>query len=223
MGYYEGGWENNGINLNSVNSKANAGLITGIIGDVLGLLAIGDKGGAINKLLGGGCCGNRAEAEALIAQIMAQAQISELKSKDYTDKTAQTLFNQIYADNKELNGYLCAERNRITELKGQIETDKAKGEVALLKMQLDNERAFNAYRAETDKRIANCEASIPLVQERALNAVELERERRECADKTIVDYVNGTFLPVQVADVTVGTTSTARTIYNPLPCQKCCR
>lgn len=50
----------------------------------------------------------------------------------------------------------------------------------------------------------------------AQSAVALEAERRCCADNKIVSYVNGNFYPVSVADVTVGTTATAREIYNPL-------
>lgn len=46
--------------------------------------------------------------------------------------------------------------------------------------------------------------------------VELEAERRCCADNKIVNYTNSTFYPINVANVTVGTTSTPRTIYNPL-------
>lgn len=47
-------------------------------------------------------------------------------------------------------------------------------------------------------------------------AVDLEAERRCCADGKIVNYVNSTFYPVNIADVTTGTTTTARTVYNPL-------
>lgn len=47
-------------------------------------------------------------------------------------------------------------------------------------------------------------------------AINLEAERRCCADNKIITYVNGTFYPIQVADVTVGTTSTTKDIYNPL-------
>ena len=44
----------------------------------------------------------------------------------------------------------------------------------------------------------------------------LEAERRCCADNKIVTYVNGTFYPVEVADITIGTTATSREVYNPL-------
>lgn len=47
-------------------------------------------------------------------------------------------------------------------------------------------------------------------------AVALEAERRNCADNKIVNYMNSTFYPIEVADITVGSTSTAKTTYNPL-------
>lgn len=42
---------------------------------------------------------------------------------------------------------------------------------------------------------------------------------RQCADNSIVNYVNATFYPKMVADVTTGSTTTAQTLYNPLPIQ----
>lgn len=48
--------------------------------------------------------------------------------------------------------------------------------------------------------------------------VNLEAERRHCADQNIVSYVNATFAPKAVADFTVGTESTLLTTYNPLCC-----
>lgn len=48
--------------------------------------------------------------------------------------------------------------------------------------------------------------------------VALEAERRECADNSIVSYVNGTFATKLIADYTAGTTTTAAETYNPLCC-----
>lgn len=59
--------------------------------------------------------------------------------------------------------------------------------------------------------------SILMVQ----NEVRLEAERRSCADNSIVNYVNATFYPKMVADVTVGTETTSQTVYNPLPICGC--
>ena len=52
--------------------------------------------------------------------------------------------------------------------------------------------------------------------------VNLEAERRRCADKSIVNYVNSTFYPKSVADVTVGTTTTPQPTFNPLIVCDCC-
>lgn len=51
--------------------------------------------------------------------------------------------------------------------------------------------------------------------------VEREAERRSCADNAIINYVNATFYPKMVADVTVGTENTAQALYNPLPICNC--
>lgn len=50
----------------------------------------------------------------------------------------------------------------------------------------------------------------------AMSGIALEAERRCCADNKIVNYLNSNFYPINVADVTVGTTSTTRTTSNPL-------
>lgn len=52
------------------------------------------------------------------------------------------------------------------------------------------------------------------------DAIALEAERRSCNDGKIVNYVNSTFVPKYVADMTVGTTTTQQTIFNPL-CTPC--
>lgn len=48
--------------------------------------------------------------------------------------------------------------------------------------------------------------------------IALEAERRCCGDNSILNYANATFYPKMVADVTTGTTTTAQTLYNPIPC-----
>lgn len=48
-------------------------------------------------------------------------------------------------------------------------------------------------------------------------ALNRERDERCCGDNSIITYLNATFYPKQVADVTVGTTNTAQPTYNPLP------
>ena len=49
--------------------------------------------------------------------------------------------------------------------------------------------------------------------------VNLEAERRCCADQRIVAYANGTFATKLIADYTAGTTTTAMETSNPLCCE----
>lgn len=46
--------------------------------------------------------------------------------------------------------------------------------------------------------------------------VNLEAERRHCADERIVNYVNSTFAPRLIAEYTAGTDTAPANIYNPL-------
>lgn len=48
--------------------------------------------------------------------------------------------------------------------------------------------------------------------------VNLEAERRECADNKIVCYANATFATKLINDYTAGTETTAMTTFNPLCC-----
>ena len=52
-------------------------------------------------------------------------------------------------------------------------------------------------------------------------AINAETRARKCADDIIVNYTNATFYPKMVADVTTGTTTTAQSVYNPLPACSC--
>ena len=52
-------------------------------------------------------------------------------------------------------------------------------------------------------------------------AIDVEAKERRCSDNAIVNYVNATFYPEMVADVTTGTTTTAKKVYNPLPACSC--
>lgn len=51
--------------------------------------------------------------------------------------------------------------------------------------------------------------------------VNLEAERRGCADCKIVDYTNSTFAPKLVTTYAAGTTSAPNETFNPLACGSC--
>lgn len=70
--------------------------------------------------------------------------------------------------------------------------------------------------SELKTKLAVAEAVQPWKDKAIYDAIALESERRNCADNKIVNYSNLMFYPVSVADVTVGTTSTSRTTFNPI-------
>lgn len=135
---------------------------------------------------------------------------------DYALLDANTRFN----DRQTLNGELFG------VYKSQIDAD-----FGLYKSTRDADDALAARISALETKQAVNDAVDPWrakvldmkingVAANAQASVALEAERRCCADNKIVSYVNGNFYPVSVADVTTGTTTTARTTYNPL-CNCC--
>lgn len=76
--------------------------------------------------------------------------------------------------------------------------------------------AMEAWKAEQAVRNQGVADAFREVQKDIDYKVNLEAERRNCADQKIVNYVNATFAPKLVTDYTAGTTSAAMTLYNPL-------
>lgn len=107
---------------------------------------------------------------------------------------------------------------------------------ALYKNQRDNYDALSARIANLETKQAVADAVEPWrakVLDMRINGVaaasqagiNLEAERRCCADSKIVNYVNSTFVPQMIVDFTTGTTTHAENTYNPLcsccsPCSK---
>ena len=92
-----------------------------------------------------------------------------------------------------------------------------------------NEDAFRLYKYSRDGfdvlqneisdlkcKLAVTDAVQPWRDKAIYDAIALEAERRCCADNKIVNYANLMFYPVSVMDMATGTTSTARTTFNPL-------
>ena len=65
-----------------------------------------------------------------------------------------------------------------------------------------------------DFALASTDSILPFISDQF--TFNLEAERRCCADGKIVTYVNSNFYPINVADITTGTTTTARVPFNPL-------
>lgn len=170
---------------------AKAGLTTGIIGTSLG--ALGMLGGNLGLLGGAPVC---SEDRGVNRYELAQEQkIAELQTQIALRDA------NLYNDQKSLELYKYVD-----------------GQFAAIQQQL----AAQAVQNQANKD------SFQIMQERmdcmkkeCCTAIAAEAKERKCADNTIVTYANATFYPKMVADVTVGTTTTAQTLYNPLPVETC--
>ena len=168
---------------------AGSGLGLGIAGTALGLL-----NGGLGGILGNNCNNNRGCSEDhYINRYEAEqsARIAELETE------VKLRDSNIYTDSKilEVYKYFDGENKAIkNELCAQaVKNAQIEGTFAVLGEQQ------NAMRNEF------------------MCALKRERDERCCGDNSIVTYANATFYPKLVANVTVGTETTAQSTYNPLP------
>lgn len=214
----------------NIGGIAKAGLTTGIIGSTLGAINTLGNGGLLGGLLGGnggGGWGSMMPYGAIPYAVSATPVIGgfgcgcnedhtatrydigttkELMAKDLkiSELSTDVKFRDaaIYTDQKstELFRYIDGQLNGINaQLAAQAVNNQATKDSLHI---IDNK--IDCVRSELDTKIC-CEA----------------KERR-CADNTLVNYMNGTFYPKMVGNVTVGTEATAQTLYNPLPVDNCC-
>ena len=178
---------------------AGAGLGLGIAGTALGLLG----NGGIPGLLGNWGCNNSWNAG-------------------------------VCSDNMPVSRYELGQESKIADLQAQIalrdaNTYNDQKSLELYKYidgQLRDVRetlcAQAVHNQKTEDSFVLARQDIAAVESRLNSKIALEAERRCCADNSIVNYANATFYPKMVADVTVGTTTTAQTLYNPIPDCGCC-
>lgn len=130
---------------------------------------------------------------------------------------------------------MCHENMPVSRYELALEQKNAAkdAEIALLKANTYNDsKALELYKYFDGeiKALRNELCAQAVVNERTANSFllvekDLKRERDErcCADNSIITYANATFYPKLIADVTAGTTTTAQTLYNPLPNCGCCK
>ena len=182
------------------NGKANAALTTGIIGTAgVGL-------GLLGNLLGGGWGANPAMAANGVCSENTPVSRYELDREQQLaakDSEIALLKANTYNDQKMLEMY--------AYLDGKLKDVNQR----LCDQAVHNQR--------TEDSFVLARQDIASVKSELHREIEMEAERRCCGDNAIVTYANATFYPKQVADVTTGTTTTAQTLYNPLPkCGGCC-
>lgn len=171
---------------------ANAGLTTGIIGTALGALnSLGGLAGAAMPV--GSCAGACGSVTPFTTQYDAglAARIAELETE------VKLRDANIFTDNKILEVYKFFD-----------------GELKDVRKELCNQAVINERTAGAFKAV---EQDIICTRNELYASIARERDERCCADNSIVTYVNNTFYPKEVVDVTVGTATTAQPLYNPLP------
>ena len=115
---------------------------------------------------------------------------------------------------------LSAKDSKIALLESNIYTDSKITETYKeLRGMIGNLQDFAARQAVQNQAFAD---SFSDVRKDIEYKVQLEAERRACADGKIVNYVNSTFTPKLITDYTAGTTSAVAQVYNPLGCGTCC-
>lgn len=139
------------------------------------------------------------------------------------------------SENMPVNRYELGQNQKIAQLEASLALRDANtyGDQKLLEVykyfdgQLKDIRDTLCAQAVTNQRTADsfalASADLAAVRANLEGQIQLEAERRCCGDNSIVTYANATFYPKMVADVTVGTTSTAQALYNPIPSCGCCK
>lgn len=178
---------------------AGAGLGLGIAGTALGVL----NGGLGNILGGWGNCNNAWGAAGCSENMLVNRYEAGLQA-ELARKDSQIALRDAntYNDQKLLEVYKYFD--------GQLKDVR------------DSLCAQAVHNQKTEDSFLLARQDIAAVESRLNGQIAMEAERRCCADNAIVNYANATFYPKMVADVTVGTTTTAQTLYNPIPDCGCC-
>ena len=196
---------------------AGAGLGTGIAGLSLGVInamgGLAGLGGLFNNRAS--ACGNDMLSAAVLADCLrGRGSVPCGSDCDPVTQREMRLVQEIAAKDSQI----------------ALRDANTYGDQKALEMYKYVDGRFRAIEAQLGQQAVQNQAtkdSFQLLQERLecccekqTAALECERRERKCADDTI-NYVNQTFYPIQVADVTTGTTTRTQTTYNPLPVHDC--
>lgn len=217
----------------------------GIAGTALGLLALSKNGFNLfggNSVpenvnintLGTGVNGGMPSTFQVWEKTCEDAFLAQKSLYDYAILDANTRFNDRQTLNNELFGIYKSQIDAdfglyksTRDTFDKVNASQNQTAFALYKSQRDADDALSARISALETKQAVDAAIEPWrakVLDMKINGVAanaqaglaLEAERRCCADNKIVTYVNGTFYPVEVADITIGTTATTRQTSNPL-------
>ena len=186
---------------------AGSGLGLGIAGTALGVL-----NGGLGNLLGGmgvgynGCNGwNRG------MPVVADCSDNQLVNRYEANMAAKIADLETEVKLRDANTYTLGEMNKMRNYVDDRFTA------------ISNQLCAQAvHNQKTEDSFVLAQRDLAAVKSDLEGKIRMEAERRCCADNSIINYANATFYPKMVADVTVGTTTTAQTLYNPIPDCGCC-
>lgn len=186
--------------IQKIERKARSGNTLGIIGTILGGVAVAG-GSLVRNFIGGGGGGGHYEQSEI-------NRVAERESNDYLELTKAWYEGQI-ANLKDL---YAIRQNDIAEKFSLYQNDNANTKV--LQAQIDDLKT----------KLAVGEAVRPYQDKILMDAIAREAEARCCADQRIICYDNQTFAPLYTASQEPGGTTvtyTQKPIYNPLCCNPC--
>lgn len=194
---------------------AGTGLGLGIAGTALGLMNgagwLGNFANGMRTVSGAGCVGSDLAA-AMMAAGMARGCTP---CPEYVTQREMDLQQQLAAKDsmialRDANTY---GDQKMLEMYKYIDGRFREFEATLGAQAVQNQATKDSFQLVQQQQICD--------KQELMGAICRERDERKCADNTIVNYVNATFYPKMVADVTTGTATTAQTTYNPLPVSTC--
>ena len=202
---------------------ANKGVAGTALGLGAGALGVELLNGGIGKLLGNLTGGNNGcnDAAAIMAAIAPMMAAATVVRPDCGGHSYGRYDAEKDAEIAALKGDIKLRDSTIyTDQKSLALYQYIDGQLKEVREELCKQRVHNQ---RTEDSFALARQDLAAVKADLDGKIKLEAERRCCADNAIVRYANATFYPKMVADVTVGTTTTAQSLHNPLPdCGGCC-
>lgn len=210
---------------------AGAGLGTGIAGLSLGVInALGGMAGLSGLLGGNGWNRSTAAQNDILTAALAAGMVnsrygvpceseygrSHVTQRDLdflrqlADKDAQIAKQDTEKKLLEANTY---SDQKMLELYKYIDGKHIEFEKQFAAQAVQNQATKDSFQLLQERQDCCCQ--------RLETAIQAEAKERRCNDNAIVNYLNATFYPKMVADVTTGTATTAQRTYNPLPVCDC--
>ena len=205
---------------------ASKGLAGTALGFGIGGAALGLANGGLGNLLGGLNQNKRSEAADIAAAVTPAMTVAAMLAARHQEPTCSENM-PVTRYELEREQKLAAKDSEIALLKANTYND---GKMLEMYSYIDGQlkdvrealRKQSVHNQRTEDSFTLVKQDVESVRKEALDAVKMEAERRCCGDNSIVTYVNATFYPKQVADVTTGTATTAQSLYNPIPKCGCC-